>query len=126
MHVLMVDDETDFLDIMKKRLGRRSMEVTTAPDARTGIAHVDAMKRGTGPAFDVVVMDVRMPGMDGLEALTEIKNRIPTLPVILLTGHASVGIAVQGMESGAFDYLLKPVSLNELILKMEEAAHAAR
>ncbi|MCR5259402.1 MAG: response regulator, partial [Desulfovibrio sp.] len=56
---------------------------------------------------------------------TEMKKAAPKLPVILLTGHASVGIAVQGMESGAYDYLLKPVSINELILKMEEAAGAA-
>ena len=124
MHVLMVDDETEFLDIMKKRLGRRSMEVDVASNGLEGVKAVKAMAQG-GPKFDVVVMDVRMPGMDGLEALTEMKKAAPKLPVILLTGHASVGIAVQGMESGAYDYLLKPVSINELILKMEEAAGAA-
>lgn len=125
MHVLMVDDETEFLDIMKKRLGRRSMDVSVASNGLEGVKAVKAMCDGSGPRFDVVVMDVRMPGMDGLEALTEMKKAAPQLPVILLTGHASVGIAVQGMESGAYDYLLKPVSINELILKMEEAAGAA-
>lgn len=125
MHALMVDDETEFLDIMKKRLGRRAMEVTTASDGKTALGNVEAMKSGAGDHFDVVVMDVRMPGMDGLETLREMKKIAPKLPVILLTGHASVGIAVQGMENGAYDYLLKPVSLNELILKMEEAVRAA-
>ena len=97
MHVLMVDDETEFLEIMKKRLGRRSMEITTASN-----------------------------GMDGLETLGEMKKIAPKLPVLLLTGHASVGVAVKGMENGAYDYLLKPVSLNELIIKMDEAARAAK
>ena len=74
----------------------------------------------------MVVMDVRMPGMDGLETLGEMKKIAPKLPVILLTGHASVGVAVRGMENGAYDYLLKPVSLNELIIKMDEAVRAAK
>ena len=97
MHVLMVDDETEFLDIMKKRLGRRSMDVDVASNGLEGVKAVKAMAEGRGPRFDVVVMDVRMPGMDGLEALAEMKKAAPKLPVILLTGHASVGIAVQGM-----------------------------
>jgi len=123
MHVLMVDDELEFLEIMEKRLKRRSIEVTTASNAHAAIAYVEEKKK-EATSFDVVVLDVRMPGMDGLEALVEIKKRAPRLPVILLTGHASVGVAVQGMESGAYDYLLKPVSLNELILKMEEAVRS--
>lgn len=126
MHVLMVDDETEFLEIMKKRLGRRSMDITTASNGMDGLKCVQAMTDGTGPKFDVVVMDVRMPGMDGLETLGEMKKIAPKLPVILLTGHASVGVAVRGMANGAYDYLLKPVSLNELIIKMDEAVRAAK
>ena len=74
---------------------------------------------------DVVLMDVRMPGMDGLETLRHMKKIAPKLPVLLLTGHASLGVAVQGMDLGAYDYMLKPVAINELIIKMEEAVRAA-
>ena len=74
------------------------------------------------PPFDAVVMDVRMPGMDGLEGLHRMKQIAPSLPVILLTGHASLSVAVSGMELGAFDYLLKPIAINELIIKLEDAA----
>ena len=74
---------------------------------------------------DVVLMDVRMPGMDGLETLRHVKEKAPGLPVILLTGHACMGVAVQGLDLGAYDYMLKPVAISELIIKMEEAVRSA-
>ena len=125
MRVLFVDDEVEFLQLMEKRLSRRGMEVSTAPDGQSALAMRDAVLAEGGEMFKVVVMDVRMPGMDGLETLRHMKAKAPELPVILLTGHACMGVAVQGMDLGAYDYMLKPVSISELIIKMEEAARSA-
>lgn len=116
MHILMVDDETEFLELMTKRLDRRNFKVTTAA---SGPAAIEAVSR---EAFDVVVLDVRMPGMDGIETLKRIKDKAPQTEVILLTGHANMEVALQGMELGAFDYLLKPVAINDLIFKIQDAA----
>lgn len=120
MHVLIVDDEEEFLSLIRKRLEHRDIKVTTASNATDGVKLVDK----DPAAYDVVVMDVRMPGMDGLEGLHRMKQTAPRLPVILLTGHASLNVAVNGMELGAFDYLLKPIAINELIMKLEDAARA--
>ena len=125
MRVLFVDDEVEFLQLMEKRLSRRGMEVSTAPDGQSALDMLDAVLAEGGEMFKVVVMDVRMPGMDGLETLRRMKAKVPELPVILLTGHACMGVAVQGMDLGAYDYMLKPVSISELIIKMEEAARSA-
>ena len=123
MRVLIVDDEVEFLELMEKRLSRRGFEVVTASDGQKGLACLEAsLKEAEG--FGVVVMDVRMPGMDGLETLRHMKERAPEVPVILLTGHAAVGVAMEGLELGAFDYMLKPVPIGELIVKMEEAMQA--
>ncbi|WP_022656703.1 response regulator [uncultured Desulfovibrio sp.] len=125
MRVLFVDDEVEFLQLMEKRLSRRGMEVSTTPDGQSALDLLDATLANGGEMFKVVVMDVRMPGMDGLETLRRMKAKAPALPVILLTGHACMGVAVQGMDLGAYDYMLKPVSISELIIKMEEAARSA-
>ena len=125
MRVLFVDDEVEFLQLMEQRLSRRGMEVSTAPDGQSALDMLDAVLAEGGEMFKVVVMDVRMPGMDGLETLRHMKAKAPELPVILLTGHACMGVAVQGMDLGAYDYMLKPVSISELIIKMEEAARSA-
>ncbi len=115
MRVLIVDDELEFLELIEKRLSRRNMAVSTAPSGQKALELLDDND------FDAVVMDVRMPGMDGLETLRHMKEKKPSLPVILLTGHASMGVAVNGMELGAFDYMLKPVAINDLIMKLEDA-----
>ena len=112
MRVLFVDDEVEFLQLMEKRLSRRGMEVSTAPDGQSALDMLDAVLAEGGEMFKVVVMDVRMPGMDGLETLRHMKAKAPELPVILLTGHACMGVAVQGMDLGAYDYMLKPVSIS--------------
>ncbi len=124
MRALFVDDEVEFLELMHKRLTRRGMDVVTAPDGQTALNLLDqAMLEGQ--TFEIVVMDVRMPGMDGLETLRHMKEKAPKIPVILLTGHACMGVAVQGLDLGAYDYMLKPVAISELIIKMEEAARSA-
>ena len=124
MRALFVDDEVEFLELMHKRLTRRGMDVVTAPDGQTALNLLDqAMQEGQ--TFEIVVMDVRMPGMDGLETLRHMKEKAPKIPVILLTGHACMGVAVQGLDLGAYDYMLKPVAISELIIKMEEAARSA-
>lgn len=125
MHALFVDDEVEFLQLMEKRLSRRGMTIVTAPDGQSALDIVTEAMKQPETMFQVVVMDVRRPGMDGLETLRHMKKIAPKLPVLLLTGHASLGVAVQGMDLGAYDYMLKPVAINELIIKMEEAVRAA-
>ena len=124
MRALFVDDEVEFLELMHKRLTRRGMDVITAPDGQTALKLLDQAIQ-EGQTFEIVVMDVRMPGMDGLETLRHMKEKAPKIPVILLTGHACIGVAVQGLDLGAYDYMLKPVAISELIIKMEEAARSA-
>lgn len=113
--VLVVDDEEDFLETIVKRLRDRNLEVSGATSGEAALALMDAQD------FDVVILDVRMPGMDGIEALKEMKKRKPLTEVIMLTGHASVESGIQGMQLGAFDYVMKPVPLDELLDKMRQA-----
>ena len=113
--VLLVDDERDFLSTMGKRLGKRGVMPFKA---ETGEGALEFLKTN---AVDVVVLDVKMPGMDGIETLREIKRMDPLVEVIMLTGHASVEAAIQGMEIGAFDYLMKPTEIDELCYKLEDA-----
>jgi len=113
--VLVVDDELDFLETIVKRLQARNINVMGAESGRQAL---DLM---AGQDFDVVVLDVKMPGMDGIETLREMKKRKPLVEVIMLTGHASVESGIQGMQLGAFDYVMKPVALDELLEKMRQA-----
>lgn len=113
--VLMVDDEQDFLNTFLKRLRRRKVEV----DAVT--CGEDALEYMENNSPDIVILDVKMPGMDGITVLNKIKQKFPLVEVILLTGHANMEVAAEGMEIGAFDYVLKPASLDELMFKIEDA-----
>ena len=113
--VLVVDDEADFLETIVKRLHARSIDVT---GAESGFKALDLI---AGRPFDVVILDVKMPGIDGIETLREIKKKWPLLEVIMLTGHASVESGIQGMQLGAFDYVMKPVALDELLEKVRQA-----
>ncbi|MEJ5366571.1 MAG: response regulator [Desulfosoma sp.] len=113
--VLVVDDEADFLETLVRRLERRQVEAVGVPGGR------EALEALAERPFDVVVLDVRMPGMDGLEVLKAIKTRWPLVEVILLTGHASVESGLQGMQLGAFDYVMKPCKLTDLLPKIELA-----
>jgi DNA-binding NtrC family response regulator len=118
--VLLVDDEVEFRDLLEKRLRKRNLELLSAG---SGEEAIEILSR---EPVDVVVLDVRMPGMDGRETLREIKRLEPEVEVIMLTGHASVEVALEGMELGAFDYLLKPVSFDELLFKLQDAAEKRR
>lgn len=118
--VLLVDDETDFADTLVKRLGKRGMD---AAARYSGGAALDYLEENP---VDVVVLDVKMPGMDGIDCLKKIKERFPLVEVVLLTGHASLDVAVSGMEIGAFDYLMKPADVDELRYKIEDALSRKR
>jgi DNA-binding NtrC family response regulator len=113
--VLVVDDEEDFRETIVNRLLDRNLDVTGVESGAKALQVID------NEDFDVVVMDVRMPGMDGIEALKELKKKKPLIEVIMLTGHASVESGIQGMQLGAFDYVMKPVPLDELLDKMRQA-----
>ncbi len=115
--VLVVDDESDFVELFIKRFTRRGFSVLGAGGG------AEALTLLKGVAVDVVVLDVKMPGMDGLETLKEIKKRHPTVQVILLTGHGSVKSGIEGMSYGAYDYVLKPFSLDDLVERIQSAYH---
>jgi len=113
--VLFVDDEIDFLETLLKRMKKREVSVSGVGSGE------DALKFLDDKPADVVVLDVKMPGMDGIQTLRKIKNRYPLIEVIMLTGHASVEVGIEGMELGAFDYLMKPVDIDELLYKVQDA-----
>ena len=115
MNILLVDDEADFLETLSKRLTRRGLTVSKAPGGQ------EALEFLSGTSVDAVVLDVKMPGMSGLEVLREIKSRWPQTEVIMLSGHADVQVAVKGLEMGAFDYLMKPTDIEELLYKLQDA-----
>ncbi len=113
--VLVVDDEKEFLETIVKRLRKRNLYVE---GAETGEDAIEMIKKGN---FDVVLLDVKMPGMDGVETLGEIKKLKPLTEVVMLTGHASVESGIEGMKLGAFDYLMKPMELEQLFEKLKDA-----
>lgn len=116
IRVLLVDDEIDFLQTLKKRLTLRKLDVLAAESARRSLEIL------SNELVDVVVLDVKMPELDGIQATKEIKRAHPLVEVILLTGHADLEASLEGMSSGAFDYILKPVAIDELLYKIQEAA----
>jgi DNA-binding NtrC family response regulator len=115
IRVLLVDDEEEFVETLAERLEVRDFHVATATSG------ADALQRIEEEEVDLVVLDVQMPGVDGVEVLREIKQRKPLIEVIMLTGHATVESAIDGMKLGAFDYLLKPTETEELVEKINRA-----
>ncbi len=113
--VLLVDDELDFLEVMKERMENRGLEVSTSSTAE------DALKQVAAEPFDVVILDLKMPGIDGLEALNLIKEQRPEIQVILLTGHATVEKGVEAIKRGAMEFVEKPADLELLAEKIESA-----
>jgi len=113
--VLFVDDEIDFLDTLMKRMKKRGVDVSGVGSGEEGLKFL------VEKSVDVVVLDVKMPGIDGIQTLRKIKKRYPLIEVIMLTGHASLEVAIEGMELGAFDYLMKPIGIDELLYKVQDA-----
>ena len=120
-NVLLVDDEVPFVETMVKRLARRDFHVLTAHGGQEAL---DLLERT--PNVDVVVLDVKMPGMDGIETLKQIKSRFPLVEVIMLTGHGTVESAIDGMKLGAFDFLMKPTEFDNLVEKVTKAEKIKR
>jgi len=113
--VLLVDDEKDFLDTLTKRLRKRGLDVNSAGTGEEAIEYL------ASNAADVVLLDVKMPGMGGAKALGEIKRLYPLVEVIMLTGHADMQSAIHGLEMGAFDYLMKPMDIDDILYKLQDA-----
>jgi DNA-binding NtrC family response regulator len=113
--VLLVDDEKDFVEMLSLRLKEVEEKVTVAYSGK------ECLETLKNKEIDVVILDIKMPGMDGMETLKEIKKRFPLVEVIMLTGHGSTETAVEGMKMGAFDYLMKPADFDDLTAKMEAA-----
>ncbi len=113
--VLLVDDEKDFVETLDERLQLRDFNVTTA------FSGDEAIKLVEENDFDVIVLDVQMPGKSGIETLKEIKNMENISQVIMLTGHATVKTAIEGMKNGAYDYLMKPTDTDELTEMINKA-----
>lgn len=120
MRVLFVDDEKDFLETLIKRMKKRHVDAHAASNG------TEALQLIREYSFDVIVLDVRMPDMDGIEVLRAIKTLAPMSEVIMLTGHACLEVAREGMSLGAFDYLMKPVNIDELLYKLQDACKQKR
>jgi DNA-binding NtrC family response regulator len=116
--VLLVDDEKEFLQVLIRRLSKRQVKVEGVSSGEEALQFLQVRP------IDVAVLDVKMPGMDGITLLREIKKLNPLIEVIMLTGHASLEVALEGMRFGAFDYLMKPAEMDELLYKIEDAHRA--
>ena len=121
IHLLLVDDEHSFVEVMSQRLGKRGFVVTVAVSGQDALNRLEADKN-----IEVVILDVKMPGMDGIETLRIIKKNRPLVKIIMLTGHATINSAIDTMKLGAFDYLMKPCDLKALVLKVQKAATIKR
>ena len=120
LKMMLVDDEERFLSTTRKLLEKRGFDVQTAASGS------EALEMLRASPVHVVILDVKMPGMDGVATLREIKRQFPMVEVIMLTGHATVESAVEGLKSGATDYLMKPADIEDLIGKAEEAYRRRR
>ncbi|MBR9980053.1 MAG: response regulator [Desulfatitalea sp.] len=118
--VMVVDDEEKVRKYLSRLLEKRGFEVATAENG------AEALGLLAGRDFDVILLDILMPGQDGITVLKEVKKRKPLTEVIILTGNASVTTGVEGMQFGASDYLLKPVDLDSLMVCMREALEQRR
>ncbi len=119
--VLLVDDEVSFVETFSERLALRNLMILKAFSGEEALQVLDRNKN-----IEVVILDVKMPGMDGIETLAEIKKKSPLVEVMMLSGHADVASAIEGMKQGAFDYLMKPVDIDQIITKVSEAAAKKR
>ena len=115
--IMLVDDEVPFVETMTKRLTKRDLNVIAAFSGQEALDTLDKHRD-----VDVVILDVKMPGMDGIETLKKLKADYPLTEVVMLTAHATVESAIEGMKFGAFDYLMKPCDMDQLMGKINEAA----
>jgi DNA-binding NtrC family response regulator len=114
--VLIVDDEAELVSALQERLELRGFHATGVLNGADALAHLAAS------ACDVVLLDVKMPGLGGLAVIQKIKSEHPDLQVVLLTGHGSAHDAEEGMRLGAFDYLMKPIQIADLVRVLRAAA----
>ena len=119
--ILLVDDEIPFVKTLTRRLSRRELNIITAFSGQEALAQLEK-----DSDIEIVVLDIKMPGMNGLKTLEEIKRDYPLVEVIILTGHSTVDSAIKGMRLGAFDYLVKPCDIDQLISRIQEAAEKKR
>ncbi len=122
VRLLVVDDEEDFLRSIVMRIELRGIE---AHGVTSGVAALEYLKANP-EAVDVVLLDIKMPGMDGIEALRQIKSCCPSIEVIVVTGHASQEFSRLGRELGAFDYLIKPIRLDAILERIDAASRQRR
>lgn len=120
VRLLLVDDEEAYVDVLFNRLSKRGFEVTKS------YSGTEALRKMRLHVFDVAVLDLKMADMDGIEVLRIFKSMAPEMEVIMLTGHGSAKACKQGLELGAFDYLMKPCQLDELVDKIQEAFNKQR
>ena len=119
-HILLVDDEKTMVKYLSKRLIKKGFEINIAYNG------LEALEQMQAADFDVVLLDVLMPGMNGIDTLKEIKRMKPRTEVIMLTGHASVEVGIEGMKAGAFNYIMKPFDPNELMAEINLACEQRR
>ncbi|MCF8050142.1 MAG: response regulator [Desulfobacterales bacterium] len=115
--IMLVDDEVSFVEAISKRMGKRGMEPVSA---FSGEECLELLK--SNEHIDVIILDVKMPGMGGIETLKIVKQKYPLIEVIMLTGHATMETAIEGIKMGAYDYLMKPCEMDELLHKVNSAA----
>lgn len=113
--ILLVDDEEEFINVLTQRLEVRGLKVTSATRGQ------DAVDLIGSQIFDIIVLDLAMPGMDGLETLKKIKEKDADAEIVMLSGQGSIKSGVEAMKLGAEDFLEKPVDLNDLLKRIEEA-----
>ena len=119
--ILLVDDEVGFVETFSKRLKKRNFIVSAA---HSGLEALKVLEHDRN--IDIVILDVLMPGIDGIETLKRMKQKFPLVEVIMLSGHATIESAIEGMKLGAFDYLMKPVEMDQIITQVKEAAEKKR
>jgi len=119
--ILLVDDEREFVAVLNQRLTKRNYRVTVAHSGKDALAHLEEDKD-----IEVVLLDAKMPGLDGIETLKRIKMKWPLVEVIMLTGHSTLDSAINAIKIGAYDYLLKPIEMEQLVSKIEKAAGRKR
>lgn len=120
-NVLLVDDEVEFVETFGERIKMRNLEISKAFSGKEALKVLEKNKN-----IEVVILDVMMPELDGIETLVEIRKRYPLVEVIMLSGHSTVESAIEGMKKGAFDYLMKPCDIDQIIAKVSEAVTKKR